>query len=62
MRISKTVLSGFGAGVIVLAFAGCGGGGNSEGTTSQAQAPTQPAAGGSLTINVGELTRTRVRM
>ena len=54
MRISKKVLSGFGAGVIVLAFAGCGGGGNSEGATSQAQAHTQPAAGGSLTIGMSD--------
>lgn len=54
MRISKKVISGFGAGVILLAFAGCGGGGDNEGTTTQAQAPAQPAAGGSLTIGMSD--------
>jgi uncharacterized cupredoxin-like copper-binding protein len=52
MKISKTVLTGFGAGAALLALFGCGGGGSNDNTTSQAQAPAQPAARGTLTIGM----------
>jgi len=53
MRLTKVVVTGFGAGAILLGFGGCGGGGD-NGSTTQAQTAAQPAGGGSVTINMSE--------
>jgi uncharacterized cupredoxin-like copper-binding protein len=54
MRISKAVMTGLGAGALLLAIVGCGGGGDDETSATQAQAPAQPSGGGSLTIGMSD--------
>jgi uncharacterized cupredoxin-like copper-binding protein len=53
MNIPKTGLITLSVAAVWLALAGCGGGGD-NGTSTQAQAPVQPAGGGSLTINMSD--------